>query len=56
MKNSRIGKLLVAVLFVPLVVGAIVARAPRLTRTNAVRQTANGPVPYPPIIKIGSVV
>ena len=50
MKNSRLGKLVVAALFVPLLAGAFVALAPQATRAG-VQQIAAGPVAWPPSTK-----
>ena len=52
MKNSRIGKLLAAALFVPLFAGAIVALAPQSVRVG-VQQIANGPTPWPSVTSSG---
>jgi hypothetical protein len=47
MKNSRIGKLLAAALFVPLLLGAFVAIKPEANQLGARQLMTDFPVPWP---------
>jgi hypothetical protein len=47
MKNTRIGKLVVAALFVPLIAGAFVSFTPQSNRISTPQQMADTPTPWP---------